>query len=91
MRLNQITSTFLFTAGMLALAVPMSANAASPTSNAGASRAISTSTLRGFNTGGGTSVYTNTPGTVAYFGWSTGSSSGSAGTLSSPSTATVGQ
>ena len=91
MRLNQITSTLLLTAGMLALAVPMSANAASPTSNAGASRAISTSTLQRFNVGGGAAVYTNTPGSVAYFGWSTGSSSGSVSTLSSSSTATVGQ
>ena len=91
MRLNQITSTLLLTGAILALAAPMSANAASPASNAGASRVISTAGMQRFNAGGGATVYTNTPGAIGYFGWSTGSSAGSVNGVSTPSGATIGQ
>ena len=93
MRLNRITSTLFLTAAILALAAPMgaSADAASPASNAGASRVISTAGLQRFNAGGGATVYTNTPGAISYFGWNTGSSAGSVNGVSTPSAATIGQ
>ena len=89
MRLNQTASTLLL-AAVLAAAAPMGANAASPTNNAGASRVISTAGLQRFNVGGGATVYTNNPGAIGYFGWSTGSSSGAVNGVSSPSGATIG-
>ena len=93
MRLNRITSTLLLTGAILALAVPMgaSADAAAPARSAGASRVISTAGMQRFNAGGGATVYTNTPGAIGYFGWSTGSSAGSVNGVSTPSAATIGQ
>ena len=69
----------------------MGANAAPPASNAGTARVISTAGLQRFNVTGGATVYTNTPGAISYFGWSTGSSAGAVNGVSSPSSATIGQ
>lgn len=93
MRLKQMTSTLLLTVGMLSLAAPMgaSADAAAPSRSAGATRVISTAGLQRFDVGGGAAVYTNTPGAVTFFGWNTGSSSGSVTSLSSPSVTTIGR
>ena len=48
---------------------------------AGSRRVISTEGLRKFDFGDGVVIYTNNPNSVQYFGWNTGSSSGSVSNL----------